>query len=504
MADLTEAQAAQSVKIAGANPSTGAEDSFMEVDSSGNAQTINNNGSGASAVNIQDGGNSITVDAVSLPLPTGAATSALQTAGNASLASIDAGIPSALGQTTMSASMPVVVASDQSAIPVTFTSLDLIASTSLGTLNAAAVVSTQGRGVISFAISGTWSGIISFEATVDGSNWISVYGISAPNRLNLNSTASNDNVLIDCAGYSSVRARMSAYTSGSATVATDASVQINNFDPTHGNNNQTIPTQSQLVGGSDGTNIVPLAVDSLGRLITSSLTGFGADFSFGEVTTAATTRVLVKRTAYNEQTSNGQRSIASSSANDTAAGTGARTLQITYLDSTGAGPFVEVLTLNGTARVNTVATNIRFVEHIQILTAGSAGVNAGIITLYTVPTSGGTAIGTIAVGNNQTFWAHHYIPASKTCNITGISCGHNGTTVGSGALFTLNAKSLTLANGVESQISDFVRLYGQTSTFARAYTSPITVLGPTRLQMYVTPETSSSTIYRGAFDFFEP
>lgn len=62
MADLTEAQAAQSVKIAGANPSTGAEDNFMEVDSSGNAQTVNNNGAGASAVNIQDGGNSITVD----------------------------------------------------------------------------------------------------------------------------------------------------------------------------------------------------------------------------------------------------------------------------------------------------------------------------------------------------------------------------------------------------------------------------------------------------------
>lgn len=35
-----------------------------------------NNASGASAVNIQDGGNSITVDATSLPLPTGAATEA--------------------------------------------------------------------------------------------------------------------------------------------------------------------------------------------------------------------------------------------------------------------------------------------------------------------------------------------------------------------------------------------------------------------------------------------
>lgn len=35
-----------------------------------------NNASGAAAVNIQDGGNSITVDATSLPLPTGAATEA--------------------------------------------------------------------------------------------------------------------------------------------------------------------------------------------------------------------------------------------------------------------------------------------------------------------------------------------------------------------------------------------------------------------------------------------
>lgn len=38
-----------------------------------------NNAAGASAVNIQDGGNSITIDAASLPLPTGAATSAAQT-----------------------------------------------------------------------------------------------------------------------------------------------------------------------------------------------------------------------------------------------------------------------------------------------------------------------------------------------------------------------------------------------------------------------------------------
>ena len=44
-----------------------------------------NNGAGVSAVNIQDGGNSITIDATSLPLPTGAATEVTLAAVNTKL-----------------------------------------------------------------------------------------------------------------------------------------------------------------------------------------------------------------------------------------------------------------------------------------------------------------------------------------------------------------------------------------------------------------------------------
>lgn len=51
----------------------------------------------------------------------GDASAANQITGNNSLASIDAGIPAALGQTTMAGSMPVVLPSNQSAIPVTGT-----------------------------------------------------------------------------------------------------------------------------------------------------------------------------------------------------------------------------------------------------------------------------------------------------------------------------------------------------------------------------------------------
>lgn len=70
----------------------------------------------------------VPISATALPLPTGAATAALQTSGNASLvaiaasdASIDSKTP-ALGQAVMAASVPVVIASNQSAIPVTLAS----------------------------------------------------------------------------------------------------------------------------------------------------------------------------------------------------------------------------------------------------------------------------------------------------------------------------------------------------------------------------------------------
>ena len=78
------------------------------------------------------------VSAASLPLPTGASTSALQTSGNASLSSVDSKLTTsngslssidtktpALGQAAMAASTPVVIASNQSTLPVSAASLPL-------------------------------------------------------------------------------------------------------------------------------------------------------------------------------------------------------------------------------------------------------------------------------------------------------------------------------------------------------------------------------------------
>lgn len=263
---------------------------------------------------------------------------------------------------------------------------------------------------------------------------------------------------------------------------------------------------SITIGQKTMVNSIPVTIASDQTLIIQStpLPASGSGFVFGEVTTAAiSTLAVVEKTIYTEQTVNAQRSIASASANDTAVGTGARTVIITYLDQTMAGPFTETLTLNGTTGVNTVNTNICFIESIKVVTAGSGGANAGIITLYSAINKGGSVIGTIALGDNTTFWSHHYVPSSKICYISGFSVNNNSTAVGNGASFTLRARNPLVVTSVNTQISDTHRLYGQSSTANRLYNSPIQIQGPALIRVYVSPESNTSIVQRASFDFID-
>lgn len=261
-----------------------------------------------------------------------------------------------------------------------------------------------------------------------------------------------------------------------------------------------------LVAGRSRTsgNPVDLNIDDLGNLIITALTGFGADFAFGLLAHASVNVVPVRKTAYTEQAANAQRSIASASASDAAAGTGARTVEITYLDSTGAGPYTETVTLNGTTGVNTVSTTICFIEKIKVLTVGSGLSNAGIITLYAATAKGGGAIATIAVGDNRTYWAHHYVPTGKTANITGVAASNDQTTASNSAFMLLKSQAIGVANAADLQVGDYVRVFGQSSNVYRAYASPIKVVGPARVVLHVAPQTNTSQTTYGSFDFFEP
>lgn len=225
-------------------------------------------------------------------------------------------------------------------------------------------------------------------------------------------------------------------------------------------------------------------------------------FEVGQIQTAATTEVILRKATYTEQTTNAQRSLVSSSANDAAAGTGVRTVRITYYTASGTGPFQETITLNGTTAVNTVATNICYIDKMDAITAGSGGAAAGNITVRSVTGGGGVAIKQISTGDLQSFDAVHYVATGQTLYITGLSTGHNGTTVGSGARYRIRSQPIGVANAPLKQVSDFVRLYGQSSTITRLYQSPIIVVGPAKVELWVLPETATSTLYYGSFDYF--
>src|SRR5210317_2657610 len=73
--------------------------------------------------------------------------------------------------------------------------------------------------------------------------------------------------------------------------------------------------------------------------------------------------------------------VSSSNANDTSAGTGARTVQIVGLDG-DYNEISETIILNGQTAVTTTNSFLR-VNRGVVLTAGSGGVNAGIIYVGT-------------------------------------------------------------------------------------------------------------------------
>lgn len=259
-----------------------------------------------------------------------------------------------------------------------------------------------------------------------------------------------------------------------------------------------------LISGEDGSTTRTILVDSLGRIITApagSSTSVTSSLATGYVQTAALTRVAVRATSYNEQTTNAQRSISSNNANDSALGTGARTVQIEYYDQNYSGPYYEIVTLNGTTPVNLTNSNVCFIEEILVLTAGSTGNNIGVITLHVNIAGSGGVITTIAAGDNKTFFAHHYVSKDNSSYITGLSVGHNGTTAGSGCLFEVRARNS--GSTVFNQVSDFVRLYGQSSTITRNWGTPILVKSSSLITVFATPETSTSTRYRSAIDLYD-
>jgi hypothetical protein len=106
-----------------------------------------------------------------------------------------------------------------------------------------------------------------------------------------------------------------------------------------------------------------------------------------------------------------QLEVSSTDANDTSAGTGARTVKLFYQDDNYVRQ-EETIALNGVSVVTTTATDILRVEAMEVMTAGATKENTGQLNLTVV--SAGAARGAILVGENFTKDGHYTVPAGKT------------------------------------------------------------------------------------------
>lgn len=110
--------------------------------------------------------------------------------------------------------------------------------------------------------------------------------------------------------------------------------------------------------------------------------------------------------------------LSSGSADDAAAGTGARTVQVTGLLSTYVEAS-ETVILNGQTAVNTTNSYVA-INKVEVLTAGSGGVNAGIVYAGTgTVTTGVPAVvnNAITVGANVSTSAFYVMPAKRNFKV---------------------------------------------------------------------------------------
>jgi len=102
----------------------------------------------------------------------------------------------------------------------------------------------------------------------------------------------------------------------------------------------------------------------------------------------------------------------SSDANDTSAGTGARTVEIFGLDAAYADQS-ETISLNGVTAVTSVNTYIRM-NRMVVRTGGTGGGNAGILTCRQTTTTA-NVMAVMQVGYNQTMIAAYTTQAGCNC-----------------------------------------------------------------------------------------
>jgi len=171
---------------------------------------------------------------------------------------------------------------------------DIYITGTLGSLNAEIIVASDGASTFTLDLRGTFSMTIEVSGSIDGTNWLAI-----PVRpINVASvayvaavTGTTAGVWVgECAGFKQIRARVTAYTSGAATVTLLASVGILTPQLQH----STTPALVTATGAAAAA--VTLTIPNPGAGLRNYITYLSVNRFAAALLVAAATPVLVTTT----------------------------------------------------------------------------------------------------------------------------------------------------------------------------------------------------------------
>lgn len=145
------------------------------------------------------------------------------------------------------------------------------ASGALGALNAAVTLAAEGMGTVNWEIdTGTLVGTVVFEATLDDTNWFAINAMRIDGTIISSTTTFADRGVLTSNGYSQVRLRVSAFTSGTSNGRLEgllgaSTVRLGQALPPGTANIGDVDIASPLGGGTEAAAVrVTIANDSTG------------------------------------------------------------------------------------------------------------------------------------------------------------------------------------------------------------------------------------------------
>lgn len=189
--------------------------------------------------------------------------------------------------------------------------------------------------------------------------------------------------------------------------------------------------------------------------------------------------------------------IVSTSASDSAAGVGARTIRVFGLTGWGTAEVSEDITMNGVTNVPTVNSYV-VINRMQVLTKGATDVNVGVITA-TAQTDA-TVSAQINAGAGQTRQVIYGIPSTQTLYLTDFRASlGQGTTAGAlcNVQLLVNPEpDVELTNFLNKE--RFGLIDGASSSWEIRFNPYLPLPGPSLIKMAVSA--SANAVADGAFD----